>query len=85
MSVERFNTTQFEALAKLIRMLPDSTSRRAAELVFVGGLSISDAAKECGTTYVAAHRAVKRVREAYDLALTATTPRPSSTKSAQPD
>lgn len=62
------SSAQFDALAKLIRMQPDSTSRLAARLVFVECLSIGDAARECSTTYNAAHQAVGRIEQAYELA-----------------
>ncbi len=64
---------QFDALATLMQLKPDSVAARVARLVAVDGLSIGDAARECGASYNAAHQAVKRVERAHALALEATT------------
>lgn len=57
---------QFDALATLLRMRPGST-RDAARAVMVKGLSVADAAREVGTPYVQAYKAVQRARKGLEL------------------
>lgn len=59
---------QFDALARLLRLSPGSTSRELARLVLVDGLTQADAAARLGATHQAAYNAVQRVREGLDLA-----------------
>ncbi len=59
---------QFDALARLLRLSPGSTSRELARLVLVDGLTQTEAATRLGATPQAAHNAVQRVREGHDLA-----------------
>ncbi len=58
---------QFDALATLIG-LRQSTSREAARLVLVDGLSVLDAAGQCGISVQGANQAVLRCRRAMKLA-----------------
>ena len=62
---------QFDALATLIG-LRQSTSREAARLVLVDGLSVLDAAGQCGISAQGANQAVIRCRKALELAKAAT-------------
>lgn len=64
--------TQFDALAQLLR-LRAGPSRVAAELVFVGGLSQADAARQSGCSTAAVGNVVRSVRKGLVLANTATT------------
>lgn len=61
-------SAQFDALARLLRLSPGSTSRELARLVLVDGLSQAEAAARLGATPQAAYNAVQRVREGQDLA-----------------
>ena len=58
---------QFEALSALIH-LRKSASRDAARLVLVDGLSVLDAASQCGISVQGANQAVLRCRRAINLA-----------------
>lgn len=58
---------QFAALAVLLR-LRSGPAEQAAFLVLVDGVSVGDAARECGLTYKAAHQAVKRARDGLTMA-----------------
>ena len=58
---------QFDALATLIG-LRQSTSREAARLVLVDGLSVIDAAARAGITQQGANQAVLRCRRSMELA-----------------
>lgn len=58
---------QFSALAQLLRLRP-GPAQDAARLVVVQGTPTPDAARQVGMSYVAAHRAVKRVKDGLDLA-----------------
>ncbi len=64
-------SAQFDALARLLRLSPGSTSRELARLVLVDGLTQAEAATRLGATPQAVHNAVQRVREGLDLALRA--------------
>lgn len=59
--------TQFDALSQLLRLRP-GPAQDAARLVVVQGMPTPDAARQVGMSYVAAHRAVKRVKDGFDLA-----------------
>lgn len=61
------NDAQFTALAQLLRLRP-GPAQDAARLVMVQGLPTPDAARQVAMSYVAAHRAVKRVKDGLDLA-----------------
>lgn len=58
---------QFAALAQLLRLW-SGPAQEAARLVMVQGMPTPDAARQVGMSYVAAHRAVKRVKDGLDLA-----------------
>jgi DNA-directed RNA polymerase specialized sigma24 family protein len=58
---------QFDALAALIHMR-QSASRNAARLVLVDGLSVLDAARQCGISVQGANQAVLRCRRALEMA-----------------
>ena len=62
--------TQFDALAKLIRM-GDTASRRAASSILVDGMRPTDAAVLHGINQAAASKAAGRIRAALDLARSA--------------
>lgn len=64
--------TQFDALAQLLR-LRTGPSRVAAELVFVGGLSQADAARQSACSTAGVGNVVRRVRNGLDLVNIATT------------
>lgn len=57
---------QFEALATLLRMRPGAT-RDVTRAVLVRGASVADAAREVGTPYVQAYKAVQRARKGLEL------------------
>lgn len=66
--MDRLTPAQFQALAQLLRLRPGSDSYRCAQLVFVDGMSIGDAARESGISYKRAHAAIQRVDRGLDLA-----------------
>tara|TARA_R110001592_G_scaffold47952_4_gene151520 strand:+ start:2749 stop:2964 length:216 start_codon:yes stop_codon:yes gene_type:complete len=60
-------TEQFEALVKLMRGDPESSSNQAAKRVLVDGISQADAMRETGSKRNAVSNAVSRYRKADDL------------------
>ena len=61
-------STQFDALAQLLRLRSDSTRRELARLVMVDGLSHAEAAARLGATPQDVYKAMLSARTGLDLA-----------------
>ena len=64
----KLTVEQFEAVAKLGRMLPSSARYRCARLQLVDGMRGADAAREVGTTPQVASNALTACRATLQLA-----------------
>lgn len=63
----RMTHAQFDALSELLRLREGSTAKAVATEVLVGGVSVADAARHCGTSYNAAHQAIRRCERGVEL------------------